>query len=261
MDVEKEENIITIEEINKLLSDYNIGKKPLAKLLGWGEITIIRYIQGDLPTIEYSNKLKHILYYPNYYYYILQCNKDYLTDVAFEKSKKAVLNKLMDKKIHIVTQYIININHGVICPLYMQVLLYYIQGFSLALNGTEMFSDEYRINSPQIPYLDVYNRMIGSNVDLVEINEGGLTEKEKTLITNVVESFSWYGRNLFHAMMTYDRTLLKVTKDGENHKIIAKETIKTYFMDILEQTNINGDNELYKYPDKRFVEIKYRNRQ
>ena len=33
----KRKDLISVEEINKLLQKYNIGKKPLALLLGWGE--------------------------------------------------------------------------------------------------------------------------------------------------------------------------------------------------------------------------------
>jgi hypothetical protein len=52
------EAIITADEIKLILDRYRIGKKPLAKLLGWGETTIIRYMEGDIPTNEYSNKLR-----------------------------------------------------------------------------------------------------------------------------------------------------------------------------------------------------------
>ena len=56
-----EENIITTEEINKILNKYKIGKKPLSKLLGWGEITLIRYLNGDVPSKVYSEQLYNIL--------------------------------------------------------------------------------------------------------------------------------------------------------------------------------------------------------
>ena len=50
------EEVISIPEIAAILNNYRIGKKPLAKLLGWGETTIIRYMDGDVPTKEYSDK-------------------------------------------------------------------------------------------------------------------------------------------------------------------------------------------------------------
>ena len=49
------EGVITVDEIKQILDEYCIGKKPLAKLLGWGETTIIRYMEGDIPTNEYSS--------------------------------------------------------------------------------------------------------------------------------------------------------------------------------------------------------------
>lgn len=40
---------------------YNTGKRPLSLLLGWGAVTITRYLDGDIPTKSYSDKLKLIL--------------------------------------------------------------------------------------------------------------------------------------------------------------------------------------------------------
>ena len=40
-----------------ILRKYKIGKKPLSKLLGWGEVTITRYINGDIPSKLYSDEL------------------------------------------------------------------------------------------------------------------------------------------------------------------------------------------------------------
>ena len=69
-EVENDE-IITSDEIIQILEKYRIGKKPLAKLLGWGETTIIRYIEGDIPTKEYSIKLRTLLDNPEFYYDLL----------------------------------------------------------------------------------------------------------------------------------------------------------------------------------------------
>ena len=35
----EEEHIIKTSEIDEILKKYKIGKKPLAKLLGWGDVT------------------------------------------------------------------------------------------------------------------------------------------------------------------------------------------------------------------------------
>ena len=72
------EGVITSDEIRQILEKYRIGKKPLAKLFGWGETTIIRYMEGDIPTNEYSTKLKCLLDNPEYYYELLIKDKTVL---------------------------------------------------------------------------------------------------------------------------------------------------------------------------------------
>lgn len=253
---EVNDNIITIEEIQAILSEYRIGKKPLAKLLGWGETTIIRYIEGDIPTNEYSDKLKTIHGNPNYYYEILQKNKDNLTGVAYKKSKKAVLSKLMESKLSVVAQYIINISNAEISPSTIQLLLHYVQGFSLVLYDAPIFNEDYEITYNSMPYPKLYNNMKSYGLATLELGEGALTDVEKTLITNVYEAFSWYGPKALVAMSSGERVLLRISRDKFGNKVIAKDTIKSYFKDILDQFEINNVREIYKYPDKRFVDIR-----
>ena len=50
----KKKNLITISDIKKILEKYNVEKRPLSKLLGFGELTITRYIDGQLPSAKYQ---------------------------------------------------------------------------------------------------------------------------------------------------------------------------------------------------------------
>lgn len=251
-----EDSIITIEEIQRILLDYRIGKKPLAKLLGWGETTIIRYIDGDIPTNEYSDKLKALINNPCYYYDILLKNKDCLTGVAFRKSKKAVLSKIMDSKINVISQYIINKYEGETSPGYVQLLLYYVQGFSLAIYGKEMFPDEYSLNYSNMPYSKLYEDLKARGINCVELEEDVISREDRNLIDKVLESFEWYGLKALDTMSNNEKALLKISRDKSNNKIVAKETIKSFFNEILVQYEIHGINEINKYPDKRIVDIK-----
>lgn len=251
-----ENAIITIDEIQRILSEFKIGKKPLAKLLGWGETTIIRYIEGDLPTTEYSDKLKMILYNPCYYYDILLKNKDNLTGVAFRKSKKAVLNKLMDSKINVIAQYMINQYPEEMTPGYIQYLLYYSQGFSLALFDQEMFDEDYYINAKDVPYLKLHEQLSQRGNAVLELDEDALTQDEKTIVDQVCNSFLWYGKKAVAAMATHEKALLRISRDKDNNKVITKETMKTLFKELLNQYDIHSTLEIHKYPDERIVEIR-----
>lgn len=250
------EGIISSEEIKLILDRYRIGKKPLAKLLGWGETTIIRYMEGDVPTNEYSNKLRAILEDPEFYYNLLQSRKESLTSVAFKKSKKAVLSKIMSSKVYAVAYYIVNKSNGEISASYLQYLLYYCQAFSLALYDKELFQEECAVNSDNVSYLKIYEGMKRCGIHVLELGEDYLTPEEVELIDNVYDSFSWYGPKTFQAMSLYEKSMLKVSRDKYNSKIILKETLKDYFIEILNRYNIKNVEDISKYPDMRMQEIK-----
>jgi hypothetical protein len=248
--------VISSDEIKLILDRYRIGKKPLAKLLGWGETTIIRYMEGDVPTNEYSNKLRTILEDPEYYYELLHSRKDKLTGIAFKKSKKAVLAKIMSSKIYAVAYYMVNKSRGEVSASYVQYLLYYCQAFSLALYDRELFEEECAINCDRVPYLRIYEGMKRCGIHVLEIGEEYLTEDEIELIDSVYDSFTWYGLKAFQVMSSYEKSMMKVSRDKYNNKIILKETIGEYFKQMLDRYEIISVKDIAKYPDTRIQDIK-----
>lgn len=249
-----QDDIITIDEIKMILENYRIGKKPLAKLLGWGETTIIRYIEGDIPTKEYSNKLKVILDDAEYFYELLLSKKDTLTNVAFRKSEMAVLSTIMASKINVVAYYLVNKCNGEFSPSYIQFLLYYIQAFSLAFYNKEMFCEEYEVNSSFKPYPKLYDSMIRSGVHTIEIRKDYLTTQDKELIDSIYDSFIWYGPKALSAMLSFERSKMNTTSHF-NQQIIDKETIKGLFKEIIQRYHISNLKDIRKYPNKRMFEI------
>lgn len=250
------EVIITTDEIKLILDQYRIGKKPLAKLLGWGETTIIRYMDGDVPTSEYSSRLRKILDDPDYYYDLLCKKKENLTRVAFKKSKRAALSKIMSTKIYTVAYYIVNKCNADICAGYVQYLLYYAQAFSLALYEKDIFEEECGVNSEHKPYLKLFHAMQKCGIHTLEGVEEFLESEEIELIDTVVDSFLWYGPNALKALSNYEKSLIKISRDKFNNKIISKEGIKLYFKDILSQYGIDDVKSIHKYPDQKLAEMK-----
>ncbi|MCD8201389.1 MAG: helix-turn-helix domain-containing protein [Clostridia bacterium] len=86
----RQHGLITADEVKDLTKKYNIGARPLAKLLCWGEVTIVRYIDGDIPTKEYSDRLKELFGDCDAFYQLLVEGKDKITDVAYRKAMTAV---------------------------------------------------------------------------------------------------------------------------------------------------------------------------
>jgi hypothetical protein len=252
----EDKTIIKVNQIREILDNYRIGKKPLARLLGWGETTIIRYIEGDTPTIEYSSRLQAIYNSPCYYYEVLVNNKENLTNVAFRKSRQAVMNKMMESKINVVSQYIINLYQGEIGQRNLQDLLYYVQGFNLALNDVPFFEDDYMVNKMNMPYLRVYREQKTKQDVCMDVSDNLLSENEREMIHGVVDGFGWYGEKTFNAMISFEKSLYKISRDKENNKVIAKDILKSYFKDVLSQYNITEPRDICNYPDTRFKDLK-----
>ena len=92
------QKIVTKEQIEQILVSYGIGKKPFSLLLGWGETTICRYLDGDTPSEKYSNVLLNILNNPEAYLEILEANKANVTDLAYTKSLRATKEYINELK-------------------------------------------------------------------------------------------------------------------------------------------------------------------
>jgi len=70
----KEEGLVSVDDIQKIMDIYNIGKAPLSVALGFGEITITRYLAGQMPSKEYSDIIKKLLSSPTYMIDLLNKN-------------------------------------------------------------------------------------------------------------------------------------------------------------------------------------------
>ena len=88
----REENgIVSLDVICAIPEKYDIGKRPLSLLLGWGELTFSRYCDGDIPTRQYSDILQRIYNEPQFYSELLEANKANLkSQRTYEKTRRAV---------------------------------------------------------------------------------------------------------------------------------------------------------------------------
>ncbi len=247
---------ITVEQINMILDNYRIGKKPLAKLLGWGETTILRYVEGDTPTTEYTDKLLMILNDPSYFYQILIENQKSITNVAFSKCKKAVLKYLLQSKISLVAQYIINKRSGDISIFELETYLYYMQGFSLAIYDHELFADDYVVNEEGTPYEMVSNSYKTRRMDIIDFNFEVFEKWEISLMNEVIKALEWYGPRLLKNMISFERVIYKLTKNYQNQNIINKDTLKDYFRELMNLYDIQSVYQIHNYPDRRYLEIR-----
>ncbi|MDY2957695.1 type II toxin-antitoxin system antitoxin SocA domain-containing protein, partial [Floccifex sp.] len=141
----KIEDIVSIHDIEDLMEMYNIGKAPLSLALGFGEITITRYLQGQIPSKEYSDVIKKALESPAYMIEMLRINKEKIGETAYKKAMKAVLNlndiiNIPDKLLSVISYIFERANE--VTPLALQKLLYYIQAIYMVSFQKPMYEED-----------------------------------------------------------------------------------------------------------------------
>ena len=157
----KAEEIITVEDIERLMKLYNIGKAPLSLALGFGEVTITRYLAGQVPSKEYSDIMLHALASASYMKELLDQNREKIGETAYKKAYTAAtqlenLYVAVPVELLAVIAYIFSALHEV-TPLTLQKLLYYIQGNYAAIYDKPLFDApcEAWVHGPV--YRNVYN--------------------------------------------------------------------------------------------------------
>lgn len=80
------EGLVSIDDIERLMKIYKIGKAPFSLALGFGEVTIPRYLEGQGPSKEYSDVIKAALASSAYMKQKLMENREKLTNTAYKKA-------------------------------------------------------------------------------------------------------------------------------------------------------------------------------
>lgn len=256
--------IISLEKILEIPQKYNIGKRPLSLLLGWGEMTFTRYCDGDMPTKQYSDVLQKIYDEPAFYLSILEENKERLKSIAYEKSSRITI-ELMDgkkpesSKVNVIIDYLL-FRCEDITPLALQKALYYIQGFYYALMDGFLFPEDCEAWVHGPVYREIYNHYSNYRFDPIESNDAFdvsvFTDSEKAVIDSIIQNFCCYSGKILerftHSEMPWLKTRGNLPADAHSNRIISKEVIGEYFTAVKQKYNMLTPNDIENYAQVMF---------
>lgn len=260
--------IISLEDIRTIPEKYNIGKRPLSLLLGWGEQTFSRYYEGDMPAKQYSEKLKRVLADPNYYLSLLESGKENLkSDKAYEKSK-AVTNSLLNisfsplPTLELVVDYVLSQCQD-ITNLSLQKSLYYIQGFYYAFFGSFLFEEDCEAWVHGPVYRDIYKRFSGycyNPIDTVaEPDISNMPVEEKVLLDSVIKHICCYsGKTLesfTHVETPWIATRGNLPAEVSTDRIIPKQIIGDYFSSVKDKYRMLTPVNIKDYAQDMFSKL------
>ncbi|MBE4941867.1 type II toxin-antitoxin system antitoxin SocA domain-containing protein [Bacillus thuringiensis] len=265
----QQEQLVTISEIREVLEKYKIGKRPLSLLLGWGEVTLTRYVNGDIPTKQYSDILKRLGRDQSFMLDILERNKDLITQKAYRVSKEAIA-KLQENddipstqttKIEEVANYLLYKNDD-ITPLALQKLLYYAQGFCKVFTGTYLFEDDCELGIHGPVYRVIFNKYKVYQYDNLEVNYDStnqLTQIEKEILDCVINTLGCYSGKSLEKMILFDLpwevTHLELEDNDPGKPIMEKEEIDNCFNTMKQAYNLVTISDIKKYGIKAFENI------
>lgn len=256
------EGLVSIEDIERLMKIYKIGKAPLSLALGFGEVTIPRYLEGQMPSREYSDIVKAALTSPVYMKQKLMKNRDRLTDAAYKKALAAAdsiesLFSVSDKMLRTIAYVFEKLEE--VTPLMLQKLLYFIQGIYSALYGKPVFSEDCRawIHGPVYP--DVYdmfrdfkyNPIDDARFALLEGNKDALTDEEEKVIDLVVNTFGMYGGKVLEKITHNEDPWMEARKGyGDSipsSELLQKDRIMKYYIAVNQKYGIDTEAGLRTY--------------
>jgi uncharacterized phage-associated protein len=256
------EGLVTIDDIDKLMANYNIGKSPLSLALGFGEVTITRYLAGQIPSKEYSDIMKAALTSPAFMKELLVQNKTNLADAAYAKAIKAAsdlehLFSISNQMLCVISYVFHQLNE--VTPLMLQKILYFIQGISLALYERPMFTEDCAawVHGPVFP--EVYHLFRDFKYHTIEDDKfailhgafESLTTEERHVIDLVLNTFGLYGGKVLEHI-THNETPWLAVRSGCSDTIpsnipISKDSIRHYYQSVNAAYDLTSEDGLRRY--------------
>ena len=265
----REENgIVSLDVICAIPEKYDIGKRPLSLLLGWGELTFSRYCDGDIPTRQYSDILQRIYNEPQFYSELLEANKANLkSQRTYEKTRRAVdallsVDAPSNSKINTVIQYLLYQCED-ITPLALQKALYYIQGFHFAFYRTFLFSEDCQAWTHGPVYRDIYFRYRDYRFDPIEktttFDTSVFSASEKAICDSVINNICCYSGKILERFTHNEAPWLTTRGDlpdsAPSDRIIEKSVIGAYFDAVKAKYNMVNPRDIKDYAQDMFHQI------
>lgn len=261
-----QEGIVSIEDIKDLMELYKIGKAPLSLALGFGEITITRYLAGQVPSKGYSDIIRCALESPEYMMEKLNENIDKIGETAYRKAMNAVkeIEPLfaLSEKMLLSISYIFKKAEEV-TPLALQKMLYFIQGIHMVLFGEELFPEECEAWTHGPVFKDVYD--IFKNFKYNPIDDirfamfqnrfQELSDNGKKVIDLVVETFGIYSgktlERITHKESPWMDARVCCLPGEPSNEVISKQTIKRYFSEVSQKYELGNVDGIREYIHSR----------
>ena len=235
------------ERLLFMMQRYEIGKKPLSRLLGWGDTTIMRYLDGVEPNREFAGRIKELAENPWIYADIVEKNRERLTETAYRKTRKAVYREIFCDRSTEAMQYVVELAGGDIAPYRVMLVLYYAQVCSVVLRGLPLFEEEADFSpGQQLVYPRLYRQMMQYGLKLVKPETGSLLEEEQECLKQVYLVLNGYSPNALKGLYARAKRRIRRHLKTEADRLSA-EALKGQYESGFKKSGVEKPEDLKKY--------------
>ena len=255
--------IVSQEVVNGLVDRYNIKPRPLSSLLGWGEHTYSRFMEGDIPSKAFSDRINALWKSPLSYLLLLLSNGGALTSVALRKSRASAQKALTQygSKADIVSAYLIGKTESN-SALALQKELYYAQGLMLSFFGTPLIPERCEAWRMGPVFPEVWDRIKPREVDEEALINSDLDtcvrctlSAEELLVLNAVAIYvgrysPFVLRDITHSERPWTQARGSLPEDSPSNTEIDNEDIRSFFSDMRREYGMDRPADIARYMEK-----------
>lgn len=251
--IRESRGIIKKEEIKAILSKYNVSQKMLSRLLGWGEITLTRYISGGYtPNAVNSEKLKS-LNNPYVFQMLVNNNSEEENETSMQKLQVSVNKRLEETekkegKIYEVVNWFLSktTDENPITHLALQKLLYFSQSWDMAWNKKWLFEEDCEAWVHGAVYRSVYEEFKKFKYKpLPRVSKESSLQKEEIEVLQFVLKYYYdvYTAKTLETICHLEEPY-KIARSGYDEEdscveIIRKDDIKNYYSQIMKKYDVS----------------------
>ena len=257
-----QEGLVSIEDIRKLMALYDIGKTPLSLALGFGEVTLPRYLCGQMPSRKCSNIIRQALESPNFIKQQLQEGRSAIGETAYKKAMTALkrverLFELSESMRGCISYIFARLEE--VTPLVLQKLLYYAQGIYLATYDAPLFEEDCQAWVHGPVYETVYgmfrdfkyNPIDDERFAVLRGQYSYLKSEAVAVLDVVLGSFGQYSGKTLEGITHQETPWLEARQEVDacekSQAIMEKDAIKRYFLSVKARYGIDSLGQLNQY--------------
>lgn len=230
-----------------MMQRYEIGKKPLSRLLGWGDTTVMRYLDGVEPNREFAGRIEELAENPWRYAKVLEQNKEKLTDTAYRKTRKAVYREIFCDRSTEAMQYVVALADGDIAPYRVMSVLYYAQVCSMVLRGEPMFEEEADFSPGQpMVYPRLYQLMKQYGIRVFQPDISSFSTEDQEYLKQVYLVLNGYSPNALKALHAREKRRIRRHLKTEADRMSA-DALKGQYESGFRKSEVEKPEDLKKY--------------